>query len=286
MNAKTLVAGATGIVGFEVVQLLHARQSPFRTLSQSAGNSVKLQPFTTDIRVADATAPEGLVGVCDGIEVVISCLGASVTPSNRSRKSFFSVDYLANLNLLEVAKASGVKRFIYVSVFTRPDYAQTDYIRAHEAFVEALKSSGLGFTIVRPTGIFAALAEFVKFADSGLIPLIGSGESKSNPVHESDVALACCDAIDGGPEEIDIGGPDILTRKEIGSLAFAAVGKHERFIHIPRSAMLLGASAIRLFHRRFGDLFNFVARVSTTDCVATSRGSRRLKDYFVRITES
>ena len=285
MNSRILVAGATGIIGFEVARLFYSRQRSFRTLSQSKVNAKKLQPYAADIRVADATEPEALREICNDIDVVISCLGASAIPANRSRKSYFSIDYLANLNLLEAAKASGVRRFVYVSVFTQPGYIQTDYIQAHEAFIDALKSSGLSYTVIRPTGIFASLGEFVKLAGNGIIPLFGTGDAKSNPVHEADVALACCNAVDEGAAEINIGGPEVLTRKEIGGMAFASVGKHARYVYVPRGLMLFAATLLRVVHRRYGELFDFVARVSTTDCVAPAVGTRRLGDYYAELAK-
>jgi uncharacterized protein YbjT (DUF2867 family) len=284
--SKVLLAGATGLVGFEVLKLLHARGESIRTVSRTEANAAKLKPYTTDIRLVDVKHAPSVRGVCDGIDIVFSSLGASLAPVNLSRESFFSIDYRANLNLLAEAKTAGVKRFIYVSVFTAPAYAGTAYIRAHEAFVDALKESGLSYTIVRPTGIFQALGQFVSLAQIGVIPLFGNGQALSNPVHEMDVALACANVLEHGPAEIEIGGSEVLSRQQIAALAFDAAGKIPRYIHVPRWVMLFGAIAMRLFHRRIGELLDFVVRVSTTDAVAPQVGSRRLSDYFSALASS
>ena len=56
----------------------------------------------------------------------------------------------ANLNLLEQAKASGIRKFIYVSILDGEKLRKVSLCAAKERFVEALKTSGLEYTVVRP----------------------------------------------------------------------------------------------------------------------------------------
>ena len=137
--------------------------------------------------------------------MVISCAGASMNLKDlRDRTSFTAVDFLGNRNLLEEAKWAHVSKFIYVSLFGADKLLGTEYASAHERFVDLLRSSELASTIVRPTGFFAFQAAIVEMARKGHGIVVGSGEARTNPVHEADVAEICAAAIQGSAREISI----------------------------------------------------------------------------------
>lgn len=282
---KILVAGASGVVGREVLQLLTGAGHQVRALSRSEANAAPVRALAADVRLGDATRPETLTGLCDGCDVVFSALGGSVAMKHPDRRSYLAVDLEANRSLLAEARRAQAERpprFVYVSLHTEPGYADTAYVRAHEAFVDELRRSGLPYAVVRPTGIFSALADLVEMARRGAVPVVGSGAARSNPVHERDVAEACVEAI-LSPDpalEIEVGGPQILTRRQMAELAFQAIERRPRVLPVPALLMRLAAALVGLFDRRRGELFAFVARVSTTDCVAPQRGRRRLGEFF------
>lgn len=132
---------------------------------------------------------------------MISCLGAPVDPHARERRSFFAVDTAANTSLLREAVRAGVRRFVYVSVHVESAYASTAYVRAHEEVVSQLAASGIGYTVIRPTGVFSALAGMRVMAQRGALPRIGRGDARTNPIHEADVAEWIGRHLDGGPTE-------------------------------------------------------------------------------------
>jgi uncharacterized protein YbjT (DUF2867 family) len=174
---------------------------------------------------------------------------------------------------------------VYVAVFTQPGYAQSRYVQAHEAFVNDLRSSGLGYTVIRPTGFFSAMAEFLDVAKMGMFPLFGGGAAKTNPIHHVDLAQVCVECIQAAETEIAAGGPDVLSRKQIGELAFAALGKKGHFLVLPVFLLRVMSTLVRLVHPRMGELLEFVAGVSVTDCVAPVRGDRKLDAYFAELVK-
>lgn len=112
---KILVAGATGQLGRLVVQELKHRGYAVHTLAR---NPDKLSGIAVDKRFsADLSRAETLRGVCDGIDAVISCPGASMKMNTSGdRKSFYEIDHRGNTSLLEEAKRTGVPKFVYVSL--------------------------------------------------------------------------------------------------------------------------------------------------------------------------
>jgi uncharacterized protein YbjT (DUF2867 family) len=284
-HPRVLVAGATGVVGQAATGLLHRRGVAVRTLSRDPGRSESLRAIAADIRVGDAVQPETFRGTLDGIQRVLSCLGAPVTIGSRDRRSFRDVDTVANRNLLRAALDAGVQRLVYVAVHVEPGYAETTYIRAHEEFIDELRRSGISFGIVRCTGIFPIFAPFLDMARRGVIAIPGDGRSLTNPVHPIDVAEICVRVLDGEIDEVSIGGPDVLTREEIVRLAFAAIGRTPRVIHIPRGLIVAAGKTASLLNPRLGELLEFGAKVFTSRCVAPHHGTRRLADYFAELVK-
>lgn len=278
---RVLLAGATGLVGQEVLALLLAEGHWVRTLSRDTGRAQSLRGRVADVRVADATLPHALDGSCDGIDVVVSTLGAPVARNGAEKRSFAAVDVVANLALLAEAKRAGVRRFVYLSVFSQPKYEHTAYVQAHLQVESALAASGLAFTVVRPTGIFGAFTEFLTLARRGRVPVIGSGAALTNPVHEREVALAVIRGLqDAAPRAIDLGGPETLSRRAIALLAFAALQRPARLIAMPVLVMGWIAALYGLVNQRMGEFLRFVIAASTSDCVAPSQGTLRLSEYL------
>ena len=277
---RVFVAGATGAVGFEFVRLAKAEGCFIHTLSRSPENVRKLAGLADQVEVQDVCT--GIPSL-KGIDAVVSSLGSPVTFNSPDKRPYREVDLWGNIKILDAAKAAGVRRFLYVSAHVEPGYRHTAYIRAHEEFVDALRLSGLSHSVIRPTGIFSALNDFVNLARKGLTTVIGDGQARTNPVHQADVAGKLLECLDSGPDELSIGGPETFTRREIAELAFTVLGKHPRVLRVPALAFRLGAKAVGLTNPRLGELLDFVAAVSTTDGVAPSVGRLRLEDHFRRI---
>jgi uncharacterized protein YbjT (DUF2867 family) len=278
---KVLVAGATGVVGREVVLLLNQTGHFVRTLSQRSGRAESLRRIADEVRVLDATKANDVAGTCEGLEVLISALGAPVSPSGKGRRSFADVDLQANLNLLAEARRAGVRRFVYVSVFTTPVYADTAYVKAHARVERAIRESGLEYGFVRTTGVFGSLAELLPMALKGPVPVIGDGSALTNPIDERDVAeAALCAAMAPESNEVDIGGPETLSRRQIAEAGFTALGLPARLLTMPLWAMTLVRFVYGLFNRRMGEFLAFVQLAVTHPCVAPTPGKRRLREHF------
>jgi len=279
-----LVAGATGILGQVVSRLLHEKGYRIKTFSRNPARAQALRGITGEIATGDATKPKTLDRVFDEVDAVISCLGAPMGFTGRDRRSFRDVDTIANCNLIQAAQKAGVNRFIYVSVHAQPRYARTAYIRAHEDVIGELRKSGISFGVVRPTGMFPIFDPLLDMARRGIIYIPGNGKAQTNPVHPLDVAEACIEALNLGNDiSVSVGGPDILSREEIARMAFKAIGKKPKILHIPRYVLLASAAMVQPFHPRYGEVLEFVAHVFTSECVAPTRGTRRLSDHFANV---
>ena len=274
---RVLVAGATGYLGGFVVQELKARGYFVRALARSPEKLDPLRGSLDEIVEAEVTRPETLEHVCQGIDVVFSSVGIT---RQKGKLTFRDVDYQGNKNLLEVALRAGVEKFVYVSVLDGPRLRHLDIVDAHEAFAHELKTAGIGYAVLRPTGYFSDMGEVFEMARKGRVWLIGSGENRVNPIHGADLAEACANAIEGEETEIDVGGPQIMTWNDMAKLAFKVQGLPAKVTRLPGWLMWSVVRLVRLFNRHQGELLAFFTTMATTDVVAPSMGEHSLEEHY------
>ncbi len=283
MDELVLVAGATGRLGREVVRELTRRECRVRAMGRSMESLARLVPEADEIVVADAFDQASLLAALVDVERVFSCMGASVIPLPRyGARTFSQVDTPTNVNLIDSAVRHGVRKFLYVSVFGADKLPHRDFVVGHERVVEHLRGSGLPYAVVRPTGFFQSMEEIVLVAGSGLLPQHKGGTARTNPIHETDLARFCVEALlDPDPAlERDVGGPDALMRCEIAALAERSLLGRRRLRHVPVWVMRAAGLAAMPLYPRVGELMAFIADILMDDFVAPAYGDHHIEDYF------
>ena len=146
------VAGGHGKIGLRLLRLLAARGDQARGLIRDAGQSADLEAVGAEPVVADWEAGDDITPLVAGADAVVFAAGAG-PGSGPERKR--TVDYGGAVKLIEAAKANGVSRYVIVSSMgadnpLRGPESMRQYQEAKAAADEALRESGLDFTIVRP----------------------------------------------------------------------------------------------------------------------------------------
>ncbi len=276
--SRILVAGATGYLGSHIAKALKQSAYDLRMIVRSADKLAQRGIDVDDVFEAEITKPETITGCCNGIDTVISTVGIT---RQKDGLTYMDVDYQANLNLLNEACVSGVRKFMYVSVLNGESLRHLKICDAKERFVDELKRADLEYCVIRPNGFFSDMAEFYAMANKGSIYLFGNGEQKTNPIHGDDLAMVCMDAIDATDQEINVGGPDTLTYNEIAEIAFAVSGKTPRISHIPDWIRKSILKLLRLVSSsKFYGPIEFFMTVTAIDMIAPEYGTHRLKDHF------
>jgi uncharacterized protein YbjT (DUF2867 family) len=283
--STVLVAGASGVLGKEILEALNARGLSADALVRDERKLGTHRSLAENVRIADARDVTSLKGTCDGVGAVISTVGASQRwGATKDKSTFFDIDYHANKNLLDECVRAGVNKFVYVSLCNgNTTLKDTAYAAAHETLVGELERSGLDYAVIRPTGFFDLFDETLRQARRGRATLIGDGRAKTNPVHEADVAASCVDALASHEKDIGIGGPDILTRREIAEIPFEILGKKPRITAIPAALVRASIVPLKLFDRRTYDLAEFSIAAFTTEIVAPPVGRSHLRDYLIQL---
>lgn len=278
-NTNVLLAGATGYLGGHLLNQLIANNNHVVALARNPSKLNSKDENYLEIKQAEVTKPETLLGVCKGIQTVISTVGIT---RQKEGLTYMDVDYRANMNLLEAAQKEGVEHFVYVSAIHGDTYRNLKILEAKEKFVDTLKASGMAYTIVRPNGFFSDMKDFLDMAQSGRVYLFGSGKQKFNPIHGEDLAKVIIRTLDDGNKELAIGGPDILSLNEIGELALNALNKRVKIVYLPDWSRKLTIWFLRTFTsvKTYGPI-EFFLTLMAEDNVAPTYGTHHLKDFYL-----
>ena len=282
---KILVAGSTGYLGKYVVKELKEQGYWVRGLARNPKKLEQTGPFlepavidlVDEVFIGQVTKPETLYGLCDDIDIVFSSIGIT---RQKGKLTYRNVDYQGNRNILNIALGKSVKKFLYVSVFNAHMFKHLEIVKAHEDFVRDLQDCGLDYAIIRPTGYFSDMSEFLRMAKSGRVYLIGDGKNRINPIHGADLAKVCVDAVTSKEREIPVGGPVTYRVKDIAQLAFSTLGKRAGIIRIPPALANLVVRMIRPFNRQMSDFVEFFLTATQNDGVAPATGRHTLESFY------
>lgn len=218
---KVVLAGAFGNLGADVLKKLISEGHEV-VAADIAERDLGIEKNYTFKKI-DVTNKETLKGLCDGAEAVVTTVGltkgsATVTP--------YEIDYQGNLNLLEEAKAAGVKHFSFVSVIKADKAPHIPMLHAKAMFEEKLKASGLTWVIHRPTGYFYDIVKvFRPMIEKGEVTLLGKKPIHANVISTEDFADFIVKHMTDENKTYDIGGKETYSYEEIATLCFEAAGK-------------------------------------------------------------
>ncbi|MGR5059288.1 SDR family oxidoreductase [Vibrio rotiferianus] len=282
-HPRILIAGSTGYLGLNIVESLMEQQAEFKALARNKTKLLAMGLQESQVIEVQVTQPDELKGVCEGVDVVISCLGIT---RQQDGLGYLDVDYQANLNLLEEAERAGVGKFIYISAFNAQKYPQVRLLEAKERFASRLlQSTKLTPCVIRPNGFFSDITEVYNMAKSGRVFTFGDGEHLLNPIHGKDLARFCVEAIERNDTELDVGGPDVLSVNDIARLAFKSQNKVEKNTHLPDFLRTAGLSLVRHLPEKWGGPAEFFLTMLGGDNIAPTYGHHRLEDYFRKLSE-
>ncbi len=189
------VAGATGRTGVPVVEQLVARGFQVRALVRDVTAAKGRFPPGVELVSADVRDPKSLDAALRGAKYLISTIGAGggpkADPSNGARE----IDNLGVANLAKAAKTAGVSQMVLVSSATVTKAAENTLafmrpiLAAKFEGEQALRKSGVPYTIVRPGGL-------VDETGGKLAVTFAQGDTTSGRIPRADVATICIEALD------------------------------------------------------------------------------------------
>ncbi len=284
------VAGGTGFVGGSIARELFRRGDKVIVLSRSGEDARGSLPDGIEIRPADVTLRDGnLEAALAGVEDLVISLAFKNMPVEAPRRgqTFQNIDAGGTERLVDAARAVGVKNVVYMSGAGAKPNAERDWFRAKWRAEEAIRTSGLDWTIVRPTWIYGpddvSLNRFMGFAQRlPFVPMTNFGRQRLAPVFIDDIAQLVAEAISDPAargQVLEIGGPETLQMREVISRALAVAGLRRPIVPGPAPLIKLAAAPLKLLPEppltpAAVDFINQPAEVDTASLLA--RMPRRL----------
>jgi uncharacterized protein YbjT (DUF2867 family) len=232
---KIFVTGPTGFVGQEIVEeLLRAGYTP-RLLVRKAPASTPPNVEVHQGNILDASSIESGL---KGIDAVIHLVGII---SEAGNQTFENIHVKGTVNVIAAARKSGVKRMIHMSALGTRPHAVSRYHQSKWAAEEAVRSSGMDYTIFRPSLIFGPRDHFVNlFAKisrfSPVVPVIGRRDAKFQPVAVRTVAQVFVRSLSKSEtinKNYDLCGPEVLTFPQLIDAILQTLHRERVKIQIP-----------------------------------------------------
>jgi uncharacterized protein YbjT (DUF2867 family) len=253
-SAKLItIFGGSGFLGRHTVAALARRGYRIRVAVRRPDLAGHLQPLGTvgQIRPIQANVryAESVKRAVAGADAVINLVGILY---EAGRQRFDAVQTFGPKAIAEAARAEGAGALVHVSAIGADKDSNVGYARSKglgeagvlEAFPEAV--------VFRPSIMFGPEDNFFnRFASmarfSPVLPLIGGGTTRFQPVYVADAAEAIARAIDGRARQgtiYELGGPETITFRRCMELMLKATGRRRALVPIPWAlARIIGSVA-------------------------------------------
>ncbi|RWK33414.1 complex I NDUFA9 subunit family protein [Mesorhizobium sp.] len=249
-----VVFGGSGFVGRHVVRALARRGYRIRVACrrpdlaghlQPLGNVGQIQPVQANIRVRWSV--DRAVQGADHVVNLVAILHES------GRQKFTPVHEFGARAVAEAARAVGAG-LTHISALGTDLNAQSEYARTKALGEKAVLETIEDAVILRPSINFGPEDSFFnRFASmarySPVLPLIGGGRTKFQPVYVGDVAEAVARSVDGkvqGGRIYELGGPQVLTFKQCMQEMLAMIDRKRFLVSVPWWVANMQASILGL----------------------------------------
>jgi len=244
LNNRALVTvyGGSGFLGRHVVRAIARTGARMRIAVRRPELAGHLQPLGGVGQIVPVQAnvrfPDSLLAAAEDADAVVNLVGILFATG---KQTFKAVQDEGARHVAEAAKAAGTRALVHVSAIGADPNSKSIYARTKAAGEAAVTETFPGAVIFRPSVVFGPEDEFFnRFAAlariSPILPLIGGGRTKFQPVFVGDVAQAIVAALEGRarePEPYELGGPQIMTMREVMERVLAYTMRSRPLLPVP-----------------------------------------------------
>jgi len=242
---KVFVTGATGFTGSRVIPLLHNNGFGVRCLYRASSDRSPLDGLGVEWALGDVSNSESLTSAMQGTDILVNIA---------------SLGFGHAESIIRAAKEAGIQRAIFISttaIFTQLNVKSRQIRMAAE---QAVETSGLKYTILRPTMIYGSprdrnmwrLIRFMRL--SPIVPIFGDGKYLQQPIYVEDVASAVLASLKTEAsvnKSYNIAGKHALTYNEVVDTIAKAMNKRVWKIHVPSKPVVSLLSLFEKIHIPF-----------------------------------
>ncbi|UTF53237.1 complex I NDUFA9 subunit family protein [Natronosalvus rutilus] len=242
---NVLVAGGTGFIGTNLCRELRDRGHDVTALAREPNPDSVPEGVATV--VGDVSAYDSIVETVAAHDAVVNLVALSPLFEPPSGTSHEEVHLRGTENLIRAAEDGGVIRFVQMSNLSADPDSELAYFRTKGKAENVVRESDLEWTIFCPSVVFGEGDEFIGFTKLLTTPYVtalpGGGENPFQPIWVEDLAAMMADAVEDDRhvgKRYQIGGPEVLTMKQVTELAYEAEGRPVTVLPIPMAMAKLG----------------------------------------------
>lgn len=257
LNNRVLVTiyGGSGFIGRHAVRAIAKTGARMRVAVRRPELAGHLQPLggVGQINAVQANVrfPDSLLAAADGADAVVNLVGI-LFPSGK--QSFPSVQDEGARHVAEAARAAGARGLVHVSAIGADPDSPSLYARSKAAGEAAVRQVFPEAVILRPSVVFGPEDDFFnRFAKlariAPVLPLIGGGNTRLEPVFAGDVARAVIAGLTGTAKPgapYELGGPEVLTLKEVMQRVLEYTMRRRPLVTVPFWLAKLKGSFLQL----------------------------------------
>src|SRR4051812_21696397 len=235
---KVLVTGGTGVVGRAVVPELLEKGYAVRLLSRSADEGAKEFPARVESWPASISDQNDLRGCAEGCELVVHVAG--IMEELPPTLTYEAVNVEGTRLIMREAERCKVGRFIYVSSLGA-EAGTSPYHRSKRRAEEIVRSFAGGWIILRPGNVYGPGDDVISVLltmvrSLPVVPVIGSGDDKFQPIWVDDLAAAVSESArrtDLHGRVLELAGEDRTTLNELFDKLSEITGRDPARVPIP-----------------------------------------------------
>jgi len=233
MTGKILLTGASGFIGQRLARALLAEGADLRCLLRRPAPL----PAGAEAAIGDLLEPDTLPAAMEGVDTAYYLVHSMAG----GRAGFEARDRAAAVNFTKAATAAGVRRVIYLGGLGDTSGALSEHLKSRLEVGSILSSASFATTFLRAAVIFGAggasyemIHSLVKHLPIMITPRWVS--TRCQPIAVNDVIsylVGCLHEERTAGGTFDIGGPEILTYREMMERFAAIEGRSLLIIPVP-----------------------------------------------------
>lgn len=236
------VFGGSGFLGRHIVRALvregwrvrvAVRRPDLAAFLTPIGGVGQIQAVQANLRF-----PSSIAAALEGVSMVVNATGVR---AESGAQTYRAVHVEGARALAAAATAADVEAYVHVSGIGADAKSPSPYIASKGLGENATREVFPAATILRPSVVFGPEDDFFnRFAalarNLPVVPLLGGGETRLQPVYVGDVARAAAAALAGSAKPgaiYELGGPQVMTLREAAALVLRSIGRRRLLLGAP-----------------------------------------------------